>query len=125
MFGFFAAIKQRYFPKPRNLFDWYVVTFDDTHIYRNVQPPGGKDFADQLAWADITRVCFEATDFMVSDDLYLFTSQREESYLIPLDGQGGAELWLAILERGMFDHALAITAASSISGVFCWPAADE
>lgn len=124
MFGFLAAIKQRYFPKPRNLMDWYVVTFDDTHIYRNVQPPGQDGFADQLAWADITRICFEATDPMLSDDLYLFTSGREESCLIPLDGRGGAELWLAILERGLFDPELAIAAASSFSGMFCWPAAD-
>lgn len=124
MFGFFREIKQRYFPKPRDLMDWYVVTFDDAHIYRDVQPPGGESFADQIAWADIIRICFEATDPMLSDDLYLFTSQRDESYLIPLDGQGGAALWLAILERGLFDHALAIKAASSHAGLFCWPSAE-
>jgi len=58
---------------------------------------------------------------MTPDDIYLFTHLRPESYVIPTEAHGGPELWNEIIERGLFDAKLAIEAATSVGGVFCWP----
>ncbi len=54
-------------------------------------------------------------------NLYIFTSQRPESYVIPTEADGGGALWNEIFDRGLFDPELTIQAATSDSGLFCWP----
>jgi hypothetical protein len=100
---------------------WYRVTFDDTHVYRDVRPPGSAAWSDSWAWAEVIRVCFEPGDFLVTDTLYIFTHQRPASYEIPAEAEGGAELWGEIVRRGLFDAQLAIAVASGHSGLACWP----
>ena len=68
------------------LADWYHVRFDEKALYRDVAPAGRAPWTDTFDWADVIRVCFMAGDGLTSDDLYIFTSKREESYLIPLRG---------------------------------------
>ena len=58
---------------------------------------------------------------MASDGIYVFTSDRPESYAIPTEAVGGSELWEEILRRGLFDPTLAIKAARSEEGLYCWP----
>jgi len=58
---------------------------------------------------------------MYSDEIYVFTTQRPESYLIPTEAKGGSELWSEIIRRGLFGPELAIKAASSVEGLFCCP----
>ena len=101
--------------------EWYTVEFDADNIRLKANPPGGQPWSQELRWADIDRVCFVAEDFTVSDGIYLFTNQRPESYAIPVEAQGGQRLWGEIIERGLFDAALAVHAATSTGGVFCWP----
>jgi len=78
-----------------------------------------------IPWDSVTRVCLEAADFPVSDDLYIFTSLRLESWLVPIEADGGQELLSGLIRRGLFDASLAITAARAHEGMFCWPSLDE
>jgi hypothetical protein len=105
----------------KKLENWFSVTWDDEYIYRNVSPPGKEAWNDEFRWADIERICFEATDYMYSDDIYIFTTERPESYVIPTESDGGSELWDLVIDKKLFDAELAIKAATSPEGMFCWP----
>ena len=107
---------------PVRLCDWYVVTFDDHAVYLHAEPPGREPWSQQFAWDSVVRVCFEAEDVLAgSDGIYVFTTQRPESYAIPTEARGGQELWFEILRRKLFDARLAIKAATSTGGLYCWP----
>ncbi|MFX0071187.1 MAG: hypothetical protein ACFFAO_08865 [Candidatus Hermodarchaeota archaeon] len=100
---------------------WYFVSFDNEYIYRKVDPPGREGWNDKLRWQDIIRVCFQPGEFLEPDELYIFTNEREESYLIPLEADGAQKLWGEIVERNLFDAELAIKIMSMTEGLFCWP----
>ena len=101
--------------------NWFVVSWDNEYIYRKVSPPGKEAWNDRFRWDEIERICFEATDYMYSDDIYFFTSQRPESYVIPTESKGGHELWLWVIEKKLYDPELATKAALATHGMFCWP----
>ena len=108
------------------LSDWYHVTFDDTYVYRDVRPPGGDEWKDNFEWKDIIRVCFQTGDLYSRDELYIFVKDREESFLIPIDANGGLEFWGEIIDRSLFDAELAIKIATvSEEGLYCWPEITE
>jgi hypothetical protein len=111
--------------KKLKLENWYSVHWDDEKIFRNVNPPGKKSWNDSLKWADIERVCFNAADLYESDGIYIFVKHREESYAIPTEAKGGAELWQEIISRKLFDAELAINAAGAVNELFCWPVIEE
>ncbi|MGN6371283.1 MAG: hypothetical protein ACTHN5_23765 [Phycisphaerae bacterium] len=106
---------------PSVTIDWYRITFDDAAIHLRVTPPGRDPWAVDIPWSTITRVCFEAADLLESDSIYLFTTLRPESYVIPTEGIGGNQLWSAIIDRKLFDPALAVEALTAHTGLFCWP----
>lgn len=106
------------------LSDWYTVEFDAEEVRLSASPPGHQAWEQSFRWDTIERVCFEAAGFAVSDGLYIFTSLRPESYVIPIEAVGGQELWFEIIDRGLFDAELAIQAAASAETIFCWPPAD-
>jgi hypothetical protein len=108
--------------RPKPLDQWFVVTFDERAVYLRVEPPGRPAWSAQFAWDTVIRVCFKAEDLFTSDGIYVFTSQRPESYVIPTEARGGQELWFEILRRKLFDAELAIKAATSAGGLYCWPA---
>jgi hypothetical protein len=101
--------------------EWFFVTFDDKAVQMRAGPPGEKPWSQEFAWDTVTRICFEANDVYMSDGIYVFTTQRPGSYVIPTEAQGGAELWGEILRRKLFDAELAIKAACSTGGLYCWP----
>jgi hypothetical protein len=103
------------------LSDWFTVEFDDEHIHLRVHAPEREPWAEEIAWTDIVRVCFNAQDLFLPDEIYLFTRQRPESYVVPTEACGGAELWGEIIHRGLFDAELAIRAAMATGEIFCWP----
>lgn len=104
------------------LSEWYTVSFDDTYVYRDVRPLGGDAWKDHFKWKDIIRVCFQTGDLFSSDELYIFVTGRKESYLIPMEADGGLELWGEIIDHGLFDAELAIKIATvSEQGLYCWP----
>src|SRR5262249_3245926 len=100
---------------------WYHVRFDASGITRDVRPPQKAAWQDQIAWQDIARVCFKTQEFYESDEIYIFTRQRPESYLIPTEAIGGQALLQELIHRGLFDAELAIQAMSTTNELFCWP----
>jgi hypothetical protein len=100
---------------------WFVVITDDHSIHLSVTPPGRPPWEAVVPWNAITRVCFEADGPLVSDSLYLFTSLRPESWVVPVEAVGGTVLLQELIRRRMFDPALAISAMTALHGMFCWP----
>jgi len=103
--------------------DWFRVSFDGEKIRFDVSPPNGDEWTADVRWNSIIRVCFKAGDFLESDEVYLFSSERPESYLFPVDSVGGIDIWSEIIRRGLFNAELAIEAAASPGGLFCDPSA--
>lgn len=96
--------------------------YDEQTIRIQADPPGKSSWTQALAWDSIERrVAFKAEGPHTSDGIYLFTSARPESYVIPIEAEGGGELWMEILRRGLFDAELAVKVAGSTGGVFVWP----
>jgi hypothetical protein len=110
--------------RPPVLAEWFRVHFDETHITLQVSPPNLPPWEAHIGWERISRVCFKAGDFDSPDEIYLFTDERPESYLIPTEAGGGAALWDEIIRRKLFDAELAIEAASATDKLFCDPAAE-
>ncbi|MHA2071272.1 MAG: hypothetical protein ACW985_05745 [Candidatus Thorarchaeota archaeon] len=105
---------------------WFHVTFDEYSIDIHLHPPGGEEQRGKIQWEAIVRVCFKPADFLGTDEILIFFEGQEESYLIPMEADGGLALWSEILDRGFFDAKLAIELASSSDEEFhCWPSTDE
>lgn len=103
------------------LSEWFVLTFDDEEIRFDVNPPGGDGWHAHVKWKSIVRVCFKAGDFIESDEVYIFTDVRPESYLFPTQAGGASDVWGEIIRRGHFDAELAIKAALSSGTLTCDP----
>ena len=103
------------------LSEWFQITFDASAIKLDVHPPGSDAWSASIAWNSIVRVCFKAADLFESDEIYIFTKERPESYLIPMEAGGGFALWEEILSRKLFDAGVAIKAATATDEIFCWP----
>ena len=104
-----------------DLSTWYHVHFDESAVYREVAPSGSEPWSDQFAFADVVRVCFLAQDLYASDEIYIFTSRRAESYLIPTAADGGRELLDELVRRGLFPAELLIQAVTTEAKLFCYP----
>ncbi|MBE2222911.1 MAG: hypothetical protein IAF02_15305 [Anaerolineae bacterium] len=104
----------------KNLEHWFEVAWDDEFIYRNVSPPGQESWHDKFRWQDLIRVCFEALDYLHSDNIYFLTSKQPESYVVPTEAKGASALWFEVIKTGFFDAELAIKAATTGSGIYCW-----
>src|SRR5687768_1450155 len=103
------------------LSQWYRVHFDDRAVYRNVTPPGGEPWSDEFAWDKVVRVCFHTGSLFESDELYIFTSEREESYLIPTEADGGKELVDELIHRDLFPAELMLEVVTTEGELRCWP----
>jgi hypothetical protein len=110
--------------RPKPLHEWFFVTFDEQAVHLRAEPPGKAAWSQSFRWDAVVRVCFKAEGMGVSDGIYVFTTDRPESYVIPAEAQGGDALWSEILRRKLFDATLAIEAACSPGGLYCWPPAD-
>ena len=105
---------------------WFRVSFDDMNIYIDIDSQEeGESSRDIINWDDIIRVCYRLWSYLMTDELYIFTNQREESYLIPMECIGGSELWGEIIERELYDAELAIKIMSEDIGIYCWPEITE
>ena len=107
------------------LCDWFTVTFDDTTVYLRASPPGQEPWTQQFAWDSIIRICFETEGALGSDGIYVFTTQRPESYVIPTEAVGASALWSQIIDRKLFDAKLATRILTANSGLYCWPPKDQ
>jgi hypothetical protein len=111
-------------PPKSPLLEWFNVRFDDDLITVQVSPPSRPAWEAQIKWERLVRVCFKAGGWDSPDEVYLFTDERPESYLIPMIAVGADSLWDEIIRRKLFDAEVAIEAASSIDKLFCWPAGE-
>jgi hypothetical protein len=100
---------------------WFRVTWDSEQVHLEVEPPGRSAWDASFPWTGVSRVCFKPEGLEASDGIYVFTTLRPESFVIPVEASGGAALWNEIVKRGLFSADLAITAASAVDGIFCWP----
>lgn len=101
---------------------WFKVLFDEAEIHLDVAAPSYEPWQARLEWQRIIRICFKTADLAGSDEMYIFTDERPESRVVPVDADGGYELWQEVLRRGLFDAELAIKAARSLGGeLFCHP----
>ena len=110
----------------RPLSEWFTVKFDDIRVMMSAQPPGNQAWEQSFLWSDVIRICFKSEGLLASDGVYVFTSKRPESFVIPIEANGGAEFWSEVLERGLFPPDLAIKAAALPEGALsCWPAVER
>lgn len=100
---------------------WFHVAWSEDGVSMVVEPPGREAWTAAFPWSRVSRVCFKAEDPGMSDGIYVFTTLRPESFVVPMDASGGLELWNEIVRRGLFSPELAIEAASASEGLFCWP----
>jgi hypothetical protein len=103
------------------LAEWFVVEWDNEEVRISATPTGMKAWEQKFLWGNVIRICYQVESFEVSDAIYIFTSKRPESYVIPTEASGGSEFWNEILDRGLFDPRLAISIASAKEGIYCWP----
>ncbi|MFN3265336.1 MAG: hypothetical protein ACK41E_00700 [Deinococcales bacterium] len=101
--------------------DWYIVEFDEMAVHRRVSPLGQKPWSDYFYWHDIIRTCFKAGGFLEQDELYIFTNQRQESYLIPTEATGGSALIGELVRRGLFSVELMLEATQHQGELYCHP----
>jgi len=105
---------------------WFQVGFDETAIVLEVTPAEREAWTARIEWRRIIRVCFKTGDyFYTCDEIYIFSDERPESFLIPMEAVGAEGLWDEIMRRDLFSAALAIEAASTTDKLFCQPGADK
>ena len=111
--------------RPGPLDQWFHVRFDDDGVELDVEPPGGEAWSARFPWSSIERIVFKAEDLRTSDGIYVFTSLRPESFVVPTEADGGGALWAEILRRRLFDVELTIEASASMEGTFVWPPIED
>ena len=108
---------------PRAISNWFHVSFDVTNVTLKAAPPGGTAWEQSFTWNSIVRVCFKTEGMELSDGLYIFTSQRPESFVVPTEASGGTELLNELMRRKHLPADIVIKASGSPEGtLLCWPA---
>ena len=105
--------------------DWFMVRWDENTVFLDVRPPSRKPWTAQFRWNDVERVCLKVEDLTCSDGIYVFTSLRPESWVIPTEAAGGLGFLDELIKRELFDAELAIKAAAATEGLFCWPPPEQ
>lgn len=112
--------------RPIPLNQWFFVSFDDVRVLIRANPPGRESWEQEFPWASVQRICFKDEGLWASDGLYIFTSVRPGSYVIPTEASGGTEFLNELIARNLFPSEIAIKAAgSSDGGYYCWPPIDR
>ncbi len=102
---------------------WFSVSFDSDFITQNVRPPGGEPWVQAFRWNEIERILFVARGGLLSDELYFFTTQRAESFVVPTQAFGGHQLLQELIARKYFDSPEFTRLLLSPSGAYWWPEA--
>ena len=108
--------------KPRPLTQWFHVEFDESQVIMRAAPPGKQSWDQSFPWSSVTRVCFKDEGALASDGIYVFTSLRPESFVVPTEADGGDAFFQALVARGLFPGDPAGKAITSTDGgLYCWP----
>ena len=106
--------------------NWFRIEFDEATVQAHAKPPGRKAWSQSFAWSTVERVCFKDEGGFESDGLYIFTSLRPESFVIPVEAKGGEAFFQELVSRGLFPAELMKEAALSTNGAYyCWPKDNE
>ena len=120
----FRSLKRRF--SKRRLDEWYLVVSDNISVSLDVSPSGKEPWKDTFKWDSVVRICFKDEGLYFSDTYYVYTSNREESYVIPAEASGGQEFVEKMLDLKMFDEQYFIEAMGSTNGgYYCWPKHDQ
>jgi hypothetical protein len=112
--------------KPLSLDKWFFVTYDEFTVSIRATPPGGEAWEQSFLWSTIERVCFKDEGLYQSDGIYVFTSERPESFVIPTEANGGSDFFGELVGLGLFPAEVMAKAVSSTDGGFyCWPAMES
>jgi hypothetical protein len=112
--------------KPLPLSEWFFVTYDESTVFVKAAPRGKEPWEQSFPWSSIVRVCFKDEGPFLSDGIYVFTSTRLESFVIPTEANGGDEFFSALVARNLFPSDLMLQAGTSTDGGFyCWPAMEQ
>lgn len=102
--------------------NWFNVTFDEDRVTMAASPPGREPWEQSFRWSEVERICFKSEGALASDGIYIFTTQRPESFAVPTEATGGPEFWAKIIERGLVPPEYAIKTATLTGGeMLCWP----
>lgn len=108
--------------KPQPLEKWFKVELSKEIVAMKVSPPGKNSWEQSFAWSSIIKVCFKDEGLNASDAYYIFTTNRPESFVIPVEASGGLEFGEELRRRGLFPDEISIKSAFSTDGGFyCWP----
>ncbi|MBU1281802.1 MAG: hypothetical protein KJ989_06195 [Gammaproteobacteria bacterium] len=104
-----------------NVSDWYQVSFNAFQISISAQPPGKDSWEQSVNWESIIRVLWQGEGGIISDGIYLFTSERSESYVIATDARGGESFVKELINRKYFSSQKFSEAVLQPYGSYCWP----
>ena len=108
--------------KPQPPSQWFHVEFDESLVVMRATPPAKQSWDQSFPWSSVTRVCFKDEGPFASDGIYVFTSLRPESFVVPIEANGGDAFFQALVARGLFPEDLAGKAITSTDGgLYCWP----
>jgi hypothetical protein len=101
--------------------NYFCVTWDDVYVCIESKLPNRIALTESFKWQDIEKICLEAKSKKYSDEIYFFTSDRLEAYIVPVEANGGHRLLEMLIVKKLFDAQLAKNAISSAEGLFWWP----
>ena len=70
----------------------FFVSWDDTYVCIETRLPNRSVTLEKFRWQDIEKICMEAKCKKFSDEIFFFTSDRLEAYIVPVEANGGHEL---------------------------------
>lgn len=102
---------------------WYFIRCDDEKMVLDVRT--ADPWLVEIRWDEIERVCLIPGDFLMTDEVYVFVRGRANSYVVPLDAHGGAEL-MGAMPASVCPYELRIAFATGDPGQqFWWPPIEE
>lgn len=100
---------------------WFQVQVNQSEVSVSAQPPGRDQWHQTFLWEDVVRIIFEGNGGLSSDGVYVFTSKRPESYVIPTEAKGGDAFVEELIRRGYFASEKFRDALLKPRGMYCWP----
>jgi hypothetical protein len=99
----------------------FSVTWDDNCVCIESNLPNRIKAIEKFKWADIEKICLEAKSKKLSDEIYFFTTDRLEAYIVPVEATGGHRLLEMLIVKKLYDANLAKSAIASVEGLYWWP----
>ena len=108
--------------KAQPLEKWFFVEINADSVKIKASPPGKDSWEQKFDWDTIKKVCFKDEGIWASDVFYVFTTIRQEAFVVPVEANGGHEFWKELEKRGLFPENISTKAIRSTDGgLYCWP----